>query len=410
MDLWAAFARRGMGANATAPDSSITIGVVESFDLPDDLQVNPAFTFTASGPVGGPFNTNSQNFTLRNYGSNTFSWSATSSANWLTLTPASGTLATGAITSVTVSLNTNASLLNTGLYSGLVRFTNATSGIAQSRTVTLRVAQPDYFSELFVGSLDLSHSTFTFTPNASSSYYSVCRTVASSFPTDPSGGNVVNLTDDSFEQVTLTGTNRVRLSTRSTNVVFIGSNGYLTLNQGSTEYSEAFSTHFALPRLSGLFRDLNPEDGGTISWLELSNRLVVTYQGVPEYVDFNSNNFQFECFFDGRIRITYLQMDASYGLAGLSAGTGGPAGFEQSNLSNYLICADPPVVAIHRAGATAVVSFSTVAGRAYRVETNSVISGSWSNAAPDIIATGTSTSITNGLGGTQTFYRVRLLP
>ena len=410
MDLWAAFARRGMGANASAPDSSTTIGVVESYDLPDNLQVNPAFTFTASGLVGGPFNTNAQIFTLRNYGSNLFTWSGASAANWLTITPASGTLATGATVSLTIALNTNATLLNTGLYSGLLRFTNLTSGIAQSRTVTLRVAQPDYFSELFAGNFDLSYSTFTFTPDASSSSYSVCRTVAAAFPTDPSGGNVLVLTDDSFEPVTLSGTNHVRLYARSTNVVFIGSNGYLTLNQGSTEYSESFASHFQLPRLSGLFRDLNPENGGTISWLQMSNRLVVTYQGVPEYVAPTSNNFQFELFFDGRIRLTYLQMGASYGLAGLSAGGGGPTGFEQSNLSGYLICADPPVVTIHHAGITAVISFSTVAGRSYRVETNSVIGGSWSSAGPDINATGSSCAITNSLGGPEKFYRVRLLP
>ena len=410
MELWAAFARRGMGANATSPDSSTTIGVVESFDLPDNLQVNPSLAFTASGPVGGPFSTNAQVFTLRNYGTNTFSWSGSSAANWLTLTPTGGALATGAITSVTISLNTNASLLNTGIYSALVRFTNLTSGIAQSRTVTLRVAQPDYFTEIFAANLDLSHSTFTFTPGASSSYYSVCRTVAAAFPTDPAGGNELVLDDDSFEPVTLTGTNQVRLYTRSTNVVFIGSNGYLTLNQGDEEYSESFSSHFLLPRVSGLFRDLNPGNGGTISWLELSNRLVVTYEDVPEYVDFNSNNFQFEWFFDGRIRITYLQMDANYGLAGLSSGSGVPAGFEQSNLSGYLICADPPVVTIRQVGNTAVVLFSSVAGRSYRVETNSILGSSWSSAGPDINASGFSCAITNSLSGPQKFYRVRLLP
>jgi hypothetical protein len=52
-ELWAAFAKRGMGASATAPSSATMIGVVQSFDLPDDLGVSPSSEITASGPVGG---------------------------------------------------------------------------------------------------------------------------------------------------------------------------------------------------------------------------------------------------------------------------------------------------------------------------------------------------------------------
>ena len=53
-ELWAAFAKRGLGFNATSPSSSTTAGVRESFDLPDDLRIRPV-SFTSKGPVGGPF-------------------------------------------------------------------------------------------------------------------------------------------------------------------------------------------------------------------------------------------------------------------------------------------------------------------------------------------------------------------
>src|SRR5207249_7468790 len=38
-ELWAAFAKRGMGFSATSPGSSTTTGVQEAFDLPDDLRI-----------------------------------------------------------------------------------------------------------------------------------------------------------------------------------------------------------------------------------------------------------------------------------------------------------------------------------------------------------------------------------
>jgi hypothetical protein len=41
VEIWTAFAKRGMGFSASAPDSSTTIGVLESFDLPPDIATGP---------------------------------------------------------------------------------------------------------------------------------------------------------------------------------------------------------------------------------------------------------------------------------------------------------------------------------------------------------------------------------
>ena len=51
-------------------------------------------------------------------------WTATNTANWLTLSITGGTLAPGAGTNVTVSLNANANSLAAGSYSDTVSFTN----------------------------------------------------------------------------------------------------------------------------------------------------------------------------------------------------------------------------------------------------------------------------------------------
>src|SRR3989442_1731970 len=67
-ELWAAFAKRGMGFSATAPPSSTTAGVHEAFDPPNDLQVAPLTGFVSSGPVGGPFGITSLTYSLTNAG------------------------------------------------------------------------------------------------------------------------------------------------------------------------------------------------------------------------------------------------------------------------------------------------------------------------------------------------------
>jgi hypothetical protein len=357
LELWAAFAKRGMGASAASPSSDTTAGVVEAFDLPDDLNVDQNRGFTSSGPVGGPFSITNKNFTLRNMGSNALNWTATTNVNWLRANVSSGTLSTGASVVVTVSLTPAASLLPTGIYSGAVRFTNATSGVGQSRAFLLRVGQPDYFTELFEGDFDLQNTTFTFTPDGSPSFYRVCRESVTNFFTNPTNGTVLTLEDDSFSTQTILSSN-VLLYGRATNVVHLASNGHITYDVGDTDFTESTSDHFALARVAGLFRDLNPEEGGTVYWQQLSNRVVATWDRVPEYGAGNSNSFQIEMFFDGRIRVTYLRIDALRGLAGFSRGTGLPFGFDETDLSGYGGCSAvltlPPIAAVTEGNGTLV--------------------------------------------------------
>jgi len=68
--------------------------------------------------------------------------------------------------------------------------------------------------------------------------------------------------------------------------------------------------------------------------------VVVTFENVPEWGSSNSNSFQIEMFFDGMIRITWLGVDLTDALAGLSEGYGVPPDFTESDLSEYGTC-DP---------------------------------------------------------------------
>ena len=104
------------------------------------LSVTPASGLASTGPTGGPFSPTSQTYGLTNVGSANLNWTATNTANWLTLSINSGTLAPGAGTNVTVSFSANANALAAGSYSDTVSFTNLNNGNGNAtRAVSLTV-------------------------------------------------------------------------------------------------------------------------------------------------------------------------------------------------------------------------------------------------------------------------------
>jgi hypothetical protein len=123
----------GDAANATDLADLFTFGSAQ-------LAVSPASGLSAIGQQGGPFSPPSQDYTLTNSGSGTLSWTASNSANWLTLSATSGTLAAGSSATVTASINANANALSAGAYSDTLIFTNtsSTSG-STTRAVNLTV-------------------------------------------------------------------------------------------------------------------------------------------------------------------------------------------------------------------------------------------------------------------------------
>ncbi len=187
--LWAAFAKRGMGASATSPASTLNTGIVEAYDISDNLGVTPIAAWLAQGNSGGPFSPGSQAYTLANSAATAQNWTAAKTQSWLTLSSAGGTLGAGANTTVTATINSTANALADGTYTDTITFTNITTGVVQTRTVTLRIGQKDYFTELFTSGNDTSNQSFLFTPNGSASYYSVQRTPGTTFYTDPTRGH-----------------------------------------------------------------------------------------------------------------------------------------------------------------------------------------------------------------------------
>ncbi|MFP6580218.1 MAG: hypothetical protein VCC02_10525, partial [Myxococcota bacterium] len=197
----------------------------------------------------------------------------------------------------------------------------------------------DYFTELFdTSDQDLANTSVTFTPATGENGYSACTSEATVFPTDPSTATDLFLSDDDFSLVTLSGGAEVAIYGTTYDSFYVGSNGYLTFGAGHTDMTESLAEHFSIPRISGLYDDLNPAAGGTISWQQLGDRAAFTWSEVPEWNIGGQNSFQVELFFDGSLRITYLALSASDGLVGLSKGEGIPGDYLESNFAAYPEC------------------------------------------------------------------------
>lgn len=138
-DLWAGFAKRGMGFSATSPDSSMTFGIVEAFDNGDALHVTETAAFTSSGAQGGGFTPASRIYTLTNAGAAILNWSAVHTQTWFEVTPSTGSLAPGASVTVTVGISTLANALAVGSYTDTLEFTNIATAATQPRSIALDV-------------------------------------------------------------------------------------------------------------------------------------------------------------------------------------------------------------------------------------------------------------------------------
>jgi hypothetical protein len=200
-------------------------------------------------------------------------------------------------------------------------------------------AVPEFFTEEFLGDNDLDNKQITFTPNGGPDTYAACIEPAVFLPIDPTGGTVV-AGDNFAAAVTLTGGHAVLLYGQSHTSFFIGTNGYVTFNFGDTTAQESLAAHFSQPRVSGLFDDLTPTTG-QCSWKQLSDRAAMTWLNCPVAGTAGTDTFQIELFYDGRIRLTYLGLASTGGIAGLSSGVMSPD-FAESDLTALGGCGPHP--------------------------------------------------------------------
>lgn len=206
-------------------------------------------------------------------------------------------------------------------------------------------ARPDYLSELFYPGLnenDIGNQSLLLTPDNSINYYHVCSSVVNVFPTDPSTHtnltSTVGLKNDSSYEVALTDGKEFPFFGTSYTSFFINANGNITFDAADESAIETLQIEQSAPRIAGFFDDLAPKNEKPIRYQQLSDRAVITWDRVPEEGKSNTNSFQIEMYFDGRIRLTHLTIDADDGCIGLSRGLGVQSDFIRSNMNGYPDC------------------------------------------------------------------------
>lgn len=217
--------------------------------------------------------------------------------------------------------------------------------------VTVGAPPPNFLTEAFDEGTDLSFKQILFTPVFDegladqsgrkesyvnyTSYAASVTTGISELPIkrdDPETGQSFNLSfqEDDFAVGTLP--TPVPYFGRLYNNIVIAANGYVTFDGNSLPFGSNFPSvagHFSIPRISPLFSDLALSIGGSIWSKFLDDRIVVTWEGVPEFLPspFSSpplSTVQLEIFYSGHIRFTYLDVTVQDAVVGLSDGRGVP--------------------------------------------------------------------------------------
>lgn len=301
---------------------------------PPGFVVSPTTSQLVSGLAGGPYEPSTQSFLISNTSAGPVALSLSSNVPWVVLGTSSVSLPVSSQASVEFSINAAVVPSSPGLYTGLVRVTDSTSGSFQDYLVRLEVVSlvSDFLAKQFTSSspFNLANKSLTFTPDGSANFYRVRIRPTTTLPTDPANGTQLTLGDDDYFAVAAPPGRTFRIFGSQFPEIFIGSNGYVTFGSGDSEYSPTITDHYNRPRVSGLFVDLTPAPG-QVSYRFLEDRFVATWQAVPLWSIGGSNTFQIEIFNDGRIRLTWLGITAIAPIVGLSQGAGVPSGFLDSN-------------------------------------------------------------------------------
>lgn len=304
----------------------------------DAMILMPVTSWTAAGDPGGPFAPAVHTFTIQNIETTPIAWTAAHSAAWIDLAPTSGTLGPSGQAQVTASLNANAELLAaaTTPYSDVITFTNQSSGLAQQRAVSLTVS-PRLMAEDFNSVPDLAFTTIRFEPDGEGGYRDPCLIDADQLPYDLTGHALVNLGDD--DSATITPSAPAPFHGIARTSCHINSNGNITFDSGDTGFTESMSQHMSQPRIAAFYNDMDPSSAGAVYWAQVDGDLVVTYLDVPQYNSSNRNTCQIVLAADGTLSLTWLDLETTDGIIGISDGSGLPAIYRTVDLSTMDACA-----------------------------------------------------------------------
>ena len=144
-----------------------------------------------------------------------------------------------------------------------------------------------------------------------------------------SPGVPLPLTDDSSVELALPF--RFRMCGTTVEEIIVNANGTISFGAPNNDFSESVPEFLAgPPQIAGLWDDLNPAAGGTVTFQESRNAFTVIFNGVPERgVATSSNSFSITLKrLLSQIQVSYGAMSAQDGIAGVSCGGAITSGFE----------------------------------------------------------------------------------
>jgi len=205
---------------------------------------------------------------------------------------------------------------------------------------------PNYFTEIFDKNIDLAYKSLSFMPDNSLNFYKLTTNDIKDFPTKSEEQNIINFPlFKNLYKLSIADGKKVLFYGQSYDTLYISYSGWIEFQNSELSSKTKcgkniteLERHFYSPRIS-MFPINNINNIGTISYVQLQNRIVISYENVPTYQNENNevkNTFQIEFYFTGKININYLNVDTNAtGVIGLSYGTGDyitPPGFLPSDL------------------------------------------------------------------------------
>ena len=105
--------------------------------------------------------------------------------------------------------------------------------------------------------------------------------------------------------------------------VWVGSNGYLTFEEGDDDESESVIEFLEAPRVSGFWVDLDPESAGTVEWIEYADAVGVYFRGVELFGEAGATiDMGMILLADGRVVLDYGEVATTTAIVGWSCGPG----------------------------------------------------------------------------------------
>lgn len=156
----------------------------------------------------------------------------------------------------------------------------------------------------------------------------VTMIVNTAAPVAPPGASFLNLPKDGFTPVNFGAQFSFPFYGSSYTTVYVGANGYLTFGAGDTDSTETKSDFLSPePRIAALFDALNPGVPNPVDVYRriYSDKVEITWLGVPEATNSPSNTFKVTLFSDGLIEIEYDFCRARDAVVGVSPGGGSPS-------------------------------------------------------------------------------------